>query len=153
LLEVASVQNQFNKSNAPCIVSEGTLFNKRDMMRALETIEGVTYLDMIDDQVISKGSGVLIKVFASKDNATLVVNGSLFINVFSFDYLHFNSGKKGKPVLDLIKESRILRLIPHEDAKSSAKLSASSVSRKDDLYDEEEPCASLLDDLMEDEEE
>jgi hypothetical protein len=135
------------------MVSEGTLFNKRDMMRALETIEGVTYFDIMDDQVISKGSGVLMKVFASKDNATLVVNGSLFINVFSFDYLHFSSNRRGKAVVDLIKESRVLRLIPHEDTKSSGKLSASSVSRKDDLYDEEEPCASLLDDLMEDEEE
>jgi len=147
------MQNQVNKSNAPCIVSEGTLFNKRDMMRVLETIESVTYFDIIDDQVISKGNGIVLKVFASKDNATLIVNGSLFINVFSFDYLHFTCNKQEETVVELIKESRILRLIPHEDAKSSTKLSGSAVSRKDELFDEEEPCASLLDDLMEDEEE
>lgn len=149
------MHNELNKSAAPCIVTEGILFSKRDMIRALETIENVTYYDIIDNQVISKGEGVLLKVFASKENATLILNGSLFINVFSFDYLQFSPGKKkGQTTIDLVKNSRILRLIPQEEeVKGSTRLSANNLCRKNGFYDEEEPCPSLLDDFMEDDDE
>ncbi len=149
------MRNEFNKSNAPCIVSEGILFNKRDMIRALETIENVTYYDIVDRQTVSKGEGVILKVFASKENSTLILNGSLFINVFSFDYLQFSPGKKkGQTVVELVKDSRTLRLIPQEeDIKNPAKLSASNLCRKNGFYDEEEPCPSMLDDIVDEDEE
>jgi hypothetical protein len=151
-LEVITMQSK--KATAPCIIGEGTLFNKRDMIRALETLENVKYSDLVDNKVVSKGEGIVIKVFASKENATLVVNEALFINVLSFKYLHFSSTRRGETVLELINDSRVLQLIPQrEDSKTvGSRLNRNVFPNREVDYDEEEICASILDDLMEEEE-
>lgn len=103
---------------APCIVNEGTLINKKDMVRALETLENVKYVYSVDGDVFSQGDGVVVKVFSSRETSTLVVNGCIFLNVLSFDYLRFSPHKKGLTKIELVEETKILRLVPmEEDAK------------------------------------
>lgn len=137
------------KATAPCIINEGTLVNKRDMIRAVETLECVTYCDILDDQVISQGDGVLVKIFASKDSATLIVNGSIFLNVLSFDHLHFASPPEGEAVIDLVNGTRILRLIPREeDPKLMARVNQNAFAYESESVDTDGACAQhLLDDL------
>lgn len=74
---------------APCFVDRGTVGNYRDMLRALETIEGLEYRWLVDDDVVSEGKATLVKLMADPESATMVVNGCLFLNVASFRYLDF----------------------------------------------------------------
>lgn len=136
---------------APLIVGEGTLVNKRDMIRALETLECVTYYDVVDRKVISKGDGVVIKVFASKDSSTLVINGSIFINVLTFDHLHFYPTDDGESVMDLVQGSRMLRLIPREEnPKLMSRINQNAFAYEEEGAEGEESVAQqLMDDLGE----
>ncbi len=99
-----------NPNLAPCIINEGTIYHKKDMLRALETFESLDYHYIVDGKSVASGCGELIKVFASKNSATMIVNDSVFINVLSFSYLNFKQLDNRRTELELIAESRSLKL-------------------------------------------
>lgn len=109
------MQNSFRSAPAPCIVNEGILINKTDMMRVLETIESVRYEYLIDGASISTGEGIVVKVFSSPDTSTLVINGCLFLNVLSFNYLRFYPAENNVTTIELTDECRILKLTSIEE--------------------------------------
>lgn len=143
------MSHQKHKASAPLIVDEGTLVHKRDMIRALETFECLTYTDMVDEKVMSEGEGILLKVFASKESSTLVINGSIFINVLSFDHLHFQRNEDGDTVIDLVQATRTLRLVPREEnPKLMTRLNQESFAFDAERDGSEDTVAQqLLDDL------
>lgn len=98
------------KDAAPCFINEGTIYQKKDMLRALETLENLKYEFIIDGKVVREGQGALLKVFASRHSATLIINNCIFINVLSFDYMNFKSEASGPTVVELVEESRVLKL-------------------------------------------
>lgn len=141
------------KKCAPCIVTEGVLLNKKDMLRALDTLENVIYYDIVDKKLISSGKGLVVKIFSSRDSSTIVLNESLFINVNSFKYLTFNVDEEGRTVLELINDTRVLKLIPYyEEQKPQNKLIQKSMNKSGEFYDdEEETFASLSDEFCDEE--
>ena len=114
---------------APCIVDTGTLVNKRDIYRLLSDLGRVRYFDIVDGAVRKQGEGCVMDVFQDSTAATLVVNGSLYLNVNSFDYAclrdpasvaelaDLGKGQAGV-VIDLVQASRILRLVPLVEPRS-----------------------------------
>ncbi|PKQ14958.1 MAG: hypothetical protein CVT67_11680 [Actinobacteria bacterium HGW-Actinobacteria-7] len=74
---------------APCLVGRGTVSNFRDMLRALETLENITYRFIVDGDLVEEGDAQLVKLMADPESATLIVNGCLFLNVASFRFLDF----------------------------------------------------------------
>lgn len=137
-----------NSSAAPCIIGEGTIYQKKDMLRALETIDGVVYNYRVDGRVVSEGEGNIMKVFASKTAATLVINNCLFLNVFSFNYLNFRTLESGQTEIELIDESRLLRLIATNEELPPARIEKQAM-REVDQYDDDETFA-LLEDIDDD---
>jgi hypothetical protein len=96
---------------APCIINEGTVVNKRDMLRVLETLDGVEYRWAVEDQQMSTGEALVTQVFAGRATSTLLANNCLFLNVNSFDYLRFfRDGAKTR--IELHQGSAILTLTP-----------------------------------------
>jgi hypothetical protein len=81
---------------APCLIGTGTLANFRDMLRALETLETVTYRFVAHGTVIHEGGAALVKLMADSESSTLIVNGCLFLNVASFRYLDFAQNEEGQ---------------------------------------------------------
>ncbi|MCL4498629.1 MAG: hypothetical protein M1548_02700 [Actinobacteria bacterium] len=136
---------------APCIISEGTLINKKDMTRALETFENVKYVYSVDGGIISQGEGVIVKVFSSRETSTLIVNGCIFLNVLSFDYLRFSPHKKGLTKIELIEDTKTLKLVPlEEDSKKLIRSNRELLASSQLSFDEESP-AQLFEDLGDDE--
>jgi hypothetical protein len=139
------MSNSNIRPTAPCLINEGTIINKKDMVRALETLECVDYSDVIDGKLRSKGEGIIIKVFASKDSSTLIINGSIFLNVMSFDYLAYYINKSNETIVELNSGPRMLRLIPREeDPKLMAKINQNSYCYQDDFCESEDICAKHL---------
>ncbi len=113
---------------APCIVDAGTLVSKRDIYRLLADLGRVRYFDIVDGWVRKQGEGYVMEVFQDPTAATLVVNRSLYLNLDSFDYVCLrdpSSSEVASPdmeqpavVIDLVQESRILRLVPLSDPLS-----------------------------------
>lgn len=122
---------------APCIVDAGTLVNKRDIYRLLADLGHVRYFDIVDGQVRKQGEGYVMEVFQDPTAATLVVNRSLYLNLDSFDYACLRDPSSIGPaqlggsteatspdtnqpavVIDLVQDSRILRLVPLSDPLS-----------------------------------
>ena len=145
------MQNFHSETPAPCIVDEGILINRKDMLRALETLESVTYTYIVDGNVISQGEGVVVKVFLSPETSTLVVNGCLFLNILSFNYLHFFRQENNATTVELIEDSKVLRLTPVEDQRRVQRINREMLTagRFNYSYDEEVP-AELFDEIDDD---
>ena len=97
---------------APCIIDSGIIINKDDIRRLLNDLGQVHYIHQIDGKVHSEGEGWIVEVFTDPQQATLVANRALYLNVQSFDYLQLHQSPEGKTYLDLIQDNRQLRLIP-----------------------------------------
>lgn len=75
---------------APCIVDSGTVVNKQDIRRLLCDLGPVRYRYTQGDHCISEGEGYVVEVFSDPNEATLVTNHSLYLNICSFDYLELS---------------------------------------------------------------
>ncbi|ANV85378.1 hypothetical protein AWQ21_14005 [Picosynechococcus sp. PCC 7003] len=95
---------------APCVVSTGILVNKCDMKRLLQDLAWVRYSHYLDGEVKTQGEGWIVEVFDDEQQATLVVNQSLYLNLHSFDYLALKQAEAGKTYFELVQDNRVLRL-------------------------------------------
>ncbi|MGF1482265.1 MAG: hypothetical protein ACFB4I_22760 [Cyanophyceae cyanobacterium] len=100
---------------APCIIESGTVVNKEDIRRLLSDLGRVHYLHTVDGKLQNEGDGWLLEVFCDPQQATIVTNGTLYINVQSFDYLQLHQSDQ-EACFDLVQDSRLLRLIPLSSA-------------------------------------
>jgi hypothetical protein len=97
---------------APCIIDSGVVIGKEDMRRLLDDLGRVRYLHTLEGVLQSEGEGWIVEVFADSQQSTLVANHSLYLNVFSFDYLRLTRSPDGENYFDLVQDNRQLRLIP-----------------------------------------
>lgn len=97
---------------APCIIESGILVNKEDIKRLINDLTQVNYIHIIDGVVQNNGTGWILEVFNDPNQATVVVNNSLYINIQSFDYLKLTQISPQETYFDLIQDNRQLRLIP-----------------------------------------
>lgn len=100
------------KLPAPCIVDTGTIVNKQDMQRLLSDLNRVCYRYTQDEKLLSEDEGYVVEVFADPQRSTLVANHTLYLNVYSFDYLELHQSPEQQAYFDLIQDNRQLRLIP-----------------------------------------
>lgn len=96
---------------APCLVDQGVIVSKADMLRLLRGLGRVRYIHEQDEHTTSQGEGYVVETFSDPQQATLVANCSLYINVYSFDYLEMGLSEQA-PYFDLVQVHRRLRLIP-----------------------------------------
>jgi hypothetical protein len=101
-----------NSLPAPCIIDQGIVVNKDDIVRLLNPLSRVSYVHSIDHHVQSEGEGYILEIFSDPVQATLVANHGICINVQSFDYLELHLSPNGETYYDLVQENRVLRLIP-----------------------------------------
>ena len=97
---------------APCLVDVGVVVNKADMLRLLQDLGQVRYTHHHDGRLVSEGEGYVMEVFADPQQATLVANKSLYLNIHSFDCLQMGKLEDGQAYFDLTQENRCLRLMP-----------------------------------------
>jgi len=100
------------KLPAPCIVDTGTIINKQDMQRLLSDLNRVCYRYTQDEKLLSEDEGYVVEVFADPQRSTLVANHTLYLNVYSFDYLELHQSPEQQAYFDLVQDNRQLRLIP-----------------------------------------
>ena len=101
-----------NKVSAPCIIDNGIIVNKCVMQRLLIDLGRVQYVHIQDGQIQSQGEGYILEVFADHQRSTLIANHSIYLNVFSFDYLELRMSPCKETYFDFVNEGRQLRLIP-----------------------------------------
>lgn len=123
------------RKKTPIIVSEGTLYRTLDIVRALVTLDAVSYRYTVDGLEVANGDGWLVRVFYSRDSATLIVNQCLFVNVRSFDYLHFKELPDGRVSLRLVSDSAELVLVTRPDAGAPPTVVERIRRLEDDEYD------------------
>jgi hypothetical protein len=97
---------------APCLVDRGIVVNKADMLRLLNDLGKVSYTDVHGSDVLSQGMGYIMDVFAEPGLSTLVANQSLYLNVYSFDYLELEKLPNNQACFKLVQENRHLCLYP-----------------------------------------
>ena len=100
------------KRFAPCIVDEGTIVNKKDIQRLLNDLGRVHYTYWYDDRIASQGEGFVVEAFADPQRSTLVANHSLYLNVYSFDYLELKRSPQNCTYFNLVQDTVQLQLIP-----------------------------------------
>ncbi|OKH12479.1 hypothetical protein [[Limnothrix rosea] IAM M-220] len=104
---------------APCIISTGIIVNKSDMKRLLQDLAWVKYSHFLDGEQKTEGKGWIVEIFDDEQQATLVVNQSLYLNLHSFDYLHLKVSDDGKTYFELVQDNRVLRLDTAENPQQA----------------------------------
>lgn len=99
----------------PCIVDVGLVVNKHDMIRVLEDLGRVTYMDILEGEVRRCGEAYVMEVFCDSCGATMIANRTIYLNVNSFDYLQLEWPDGERPHFNLVQEGRIVRLMPTSD--------------------------------------
>ena len=136
---------------ASCLVHNGTVSSPRDMIRALETIEGLTYKQIVDGAVLAEGRATLVKLMVEPGASTILVNGCLFLNVLSFRYLTFETDDAGACTFELTGDGMRLVLQPTEDTDESAAATSPRVARLIEAESYDPDSYAMLEDDDEDE--
>lgn len=108
------------KLPAPCIVDRGIVVDKRDIQKLLSGLGRVHYVHSQDGKTASRGEGVVVEVFADAQQATLIANHALYLNVCSFDYLELKQTPNGDAQFVLVQDRRHLQLQPMADPLSES---------------------------------
>ena len=108
------------RSLPPLLVGDGTLTNPRDMVRALETVETFAYRYLVDGDLIGEGKATLVRIMADDESASVLVNGCLFLNVSSFQYLVFTLDDAAETRFELHVEGAVLELRPLDEPELRA---------------------------------
>ena len=84
------------ESQIPCLIDQGIIFNKSDMIRILQGLDQVEYIEIIDNRELSKRECFITQIFENKQEATIFFNRRAYINVNSFDFIkiHFDPSEK-----------------------------------------------------------
>jgi hypothetical protein len=106
-----------SRALAPTFVTSGTLSSPRDMLRALETLEGVDLHWEVEGRSVAEGRFTLVKLMFDPESASMAVNGCLFLNVSSFRYLEFEQLACSRWRFNLFGDSSRLTLITLPDAE------------------------------------
>lgn len=99
----------------PCIVDEGLVVNRKDMVRILRDLGHVKYADIQAGTVRGEGEGFVFSVFENYNRATIFVNKRLYINVNSFSHIRLSKLEDGQAAIDLVEDERTVRLMPQTD--------------------------------------
>lgn len=99
----------------PLLVGNGTLTQPHDMARALETVETFSYRYLVDGDLISEGRATLVRIMADSESASVLVNGCMFLNVATFQYLNFFTDAEGETRFDLYVEGTVLEITPLDE--------------------------------------
>ena len=99
----------------PLLIRDGTLTHPRDIIRALETVESFAYRYLVDGDEIATGKATLVRIMLDDFSATTLVNGCLFLNVMSFNYLNFSTDGEGQTRLSLLSDGSTLEITPVDE--------------------------------------
>jgi hypothetical protein len=103
------------KNQIQCIVDEGIVVSRRDMVRILRDLGHVRYTDIVEEKVRTQGEGYVTSVFSNQKGSTIFVNKRLYINVNGFDYLRLSKLEDDTAAIELIDDRRTVRLVPLSD--------------------------------------
>ncbi|PZO15725.1 MAG: hypothetical protein DCF25_13305 [Leptolyngbya foveolarum] len=106
---------------AACIVDNGIVVQKQDMLRLLRSLRRVGYIYRQDDEITNTGEGCVMEAFCDPQQATIVANHSLYLNAHSFDYIEIitNCTENGvETTFALVQENRCLCLTPLFEGKA-----------------------------------
>jgi hypothetical protein len=124
-------------SLAPCLIGNGTVAHPRDMIRALETLESLEFVQEVDGEVMAEGRATLVKLMADAESSSILVNGCLFLNVASFRYLTFATDAEDRCTFRLIGDGSSLTLTPVPESEPRITDAASLRLLEQEAFDEE----------------
>lgn len=109
------VDEREERNLIPCIVDEGLVVNRKDMVRILRDLGHVKYADIHGGVVRGEGEGFVFSVFDNYNRSTIFVNKRLYINVNSFSHIQLAKLEDGSSAIDLVESERTVRLLPQND--------------------------------------
>lgn len=109
------------KNRLPCIVDEGIVYQHKDMARILRDLGLVRYVDTLGGIEQKSGEGYVSEVVSNSQTGTIIVNGRLYLNTFSFDFLRLSQTPEQEAVFELVDGDRVITVIPLEDGDAPKK--------------------------------
>jgi len=95
------------------IVNNGIVYNKKDMLMLVRDLGKVSYFEIVNGKVESKGKGYVMRVCSNSEEPTLFLGGRIYINVGCFSYLKLKKIKDADNTLfELVSDERTIKLVP-----------------------------------------
>lgn len=101
-----------DKKDPQFIVSNGIIYNKRDMMKLLWDLGHVVYFEIAKEKILDKGKGFIMQVSANSEDPTLFLGGRIYINVNSFDCLRVRKIKDSLTIFELHSKDHLIKIVP-----------------------------------------
>lgn len=119
------MQDRDKENQLQCIVDEGILLNRRDMVRLLRDLGLVRYVDLHAGTARASGEGYVTSVVANSSSSTIIANRRLYLNVNNFEYMQLGLDA-GQTFFDLVDRDRTIRLVPLDTTLTDRPPAASS---------------------------
>lgn len=100
------------KTDLQFIVNNGIIYSKREISKLLWDLSFVAYYEVSKGKVVNKGRGFIMRVSANNTDPTLFLNGRIYINTNSFDYMKVKSAGKNLTMYELYGDDRVMKIIP-----------------------------------------
>lgn len=100
-----------HENQLQCIVDEGILLNRRDMVRLLRDLGLVRYVDLHSGTARASGEGYVTSVVSNTSSSTIIANRRLYLNVNNFEFMQLGLDA-GQTYFDLVDRDRTIRLVP-----------------------------------------
>ncbi len=146
------MENDAKRKDMQFIVNDGIIYGKRDIMNLLWDLGHIIYYEIENDRILNKGKGFIMRVSANNDDPTLFLNGRIYINVCSIDYMRVKKVKESITLYELHFDNRVLKIVP--DIKKQAfppyRLVADSMVGLGVVGEEEFPPENNVDDASDD---
>ena len=94
------------------LVNEGIIYSKRDIMSLVWDLGFILYYETENNKVVNKGKGFIMRVSANNEDPTLFLNGRIYINVSSFNYMKVKKLKESMTLYELHSDERVIKIIP-----------------------------------------
>ena len=132
----------------PCIIENGIVYGTKDIYRIVRDMGHVHYLEIVNEEEVSRGDGYIMSVVANPQSATVIANQRLYLNVCGFDYLRISTQVDQSVNFDLVNSYRILRLSPVPDSMGDDPIEQIRSQRFEDLdvFEQEDYVELQLDD-------
>jgi hypothetical protein len=133
------VQKKVESGLIACFVNDGIIYQKKDMFRILSDLLFIKYEQFDSNGLKKVGEGRVFRVYNNINNSSVLMNGRIYLNVNSFEYLQIHTDSSSNTsFFELFTPDFSLRIYPLEAEDKEAQWQMDAISDKDFFEGEQE---------------
>ena len=133
------MQKRVESGLVACFVNDGIIYQKKDMLRILSDLLFVRYEQYDSSDLKKSGEGRVFRVYNNTTNSSVLMNGRIYLNVNSFEYLQIHTDPNtNTSYFELFTPDFSIRIYPLDAEDKEVQWQMDTISDKDFFEGEQE---------------